>query len=877
MKKKFTFALLMITVIICAFSLSACFGNSSQNTEHQHHLKYAEGKPSTCVSEGNIAYYYCPDCGKMFADKEGKEEITSVKTPVGEHCWGEPEVIKNANCTEPGEEKYTCTLCHKEKTEKTDALGHDLTLHNGLENDCIHPGQTDYFTCSRCGKFYVDETALTETTFLDSFTSPNGHSFGDWSVTKNATCTESGEKTRVCSCGYTETEPVFATGHKITGEKCDLCSADFTDGLAFELSASGTEYYCMGWNYDPSTDVSGTEIDLIIPATYEGLPVTAIKCGIYPFENDTRIKSVTVPGSVTTIYAQAFRNCTGLESLFICEGVRNISYYAFHNCNSLKYLSLPSSLSSVDTYAFDACSSLTTVVVPTSAMNYIQTEKLETIKFISGTTVPSLENCTSLKKLIVSDSVQYINTGAFSQCSLLELSEYGNAYYLGNENNRYSVLVRAVSKDVEVCFVHPDTKVIAYSAFENCADLILVNVSADSNISRIGESAFKGCTSLTNIAIYGTYTSINNSVFEGCTSLESVYLPETITSVGDNAFKDCVSLKEVSLSEKVTSVGENAFLNCINLQTLKIPSVTSIGANAFSGCTNIKILAMHMKAYDYLTYENLEDLTITGGNIDKPFSYKTTINKLTVCGDVKEICNSAFESCYIESIILEDGVEKLNFAAFRGNSITTIYLPASIKFIDSVVFENCYKLTEIIVDPENDNYMSVDGILYSKDMTDLLAYPASKEGTSYTVPETVDNIWASAFAGNKYLSEINIGENVKNIANNAFSLCESLKSVTIPESITYIYSYLFSYNSVIESVILPSGLTEIGSSIFDDAYSMKAIYFKGTTEQWNNIVISEYGNEELYDIPVYCYSETEPSTAGNYWHFADDGVTPVIW
>ncbi|MBQ5590731.1 MAG: fibronectin type III domain-containing protein, partial [Clostridia bacterium] len=142
------------------------------------------------------------------------------------------------------------------------------------------------------------------------------------------------------------------------------------------------------------------------------------------------------------------------------------------------------------------------------------------------------------------------------------------------------------------------------------------------SVTSIGDWAFYGCTSLTNItvndnnsnycsvngvlfnknkteltqypvgntrtfySIPDSVTSIGDSAFEGCTKLTSVTIPNSVTSIGNNAFEDCTSLTSVTIGDSVTSIGEEAFYGCDSLTSVTIPdSVTSIGDEAFRGCT----------------------------------------------------------------------------------------------------------------------------------------------------------------------------------------------------------------------------------------------------------------------------------------------------
>jgi hypothetical protein len=108
------------------------------------------------------------------------------------------------------------------------------------------------------------------------------------------------------------------------------------------------------------------------------------------------------------------------------------------------------------------------------------------------------------------------------------------------------------------------------------------------NVTSIGDNAFYGCTSLTNIVIGNSVTSIGSSAFSSCYSLTSVTIPNSVTNIGDDAFAFCTSLTSVTIGTNVTSVGSFAFSSCTNLTSVTIGnSVTSIGSFAFYNCTHL--------------------------------------------------------------------------------------------------------------------------------------------------------------------------------------------------------------------------------------------------------------------------------------------------
>ena len=100
----------------------------------------------------------------------------------------------------------------------------------------------------------------------------------------------------------------------------------------------------------------------------------------------------------------------------------------------------------------------------------------------------------------------------------------------------------------------------------------------------IGDVAFWGCKSLTNINIPNSVTTIGEQAFLGCESLVNINIPNSVTTIGDSAFAYCDSLTSINIPNSVTTIGEFAFWGCESLVNINIPnSVTTIGEQAFLG------------------------------------------------------------------------------------------------------------------------------------------------------------------------------------------------------------------------------------------------------------------------------------------------------
>ena len=185
----------------------------------------------------------------------------------------------------------------------------------------------------------------------------------------------------------------------------------------------------------------------------------------------------------------------------------------------------------------------------------------------------------------------------------------------------------------------------------------------------------------------------------------------------------------------VTTIGKSAFYNCTSLASVNIPnSVTTIGGWAFENCTSL-------------------------ASVNIP-------NSVTTIGE------KAFYNC---------------------TSLASVNIPNSVTTIGEGAFSACSSLTSISVASDNPNYIGIDGVLFNKDKTMIVVYPARKYGSEYTIPNSVTTIGKWAFENCTSLASVNIPNSVTTIGGWAFYCCTSLASVNIPNSVTTIGNRAFYY------------------------------------------------------------------------------------
>lgn len=124
--------------------------------------------------------------------------------------------------------------------------------------------------------------------------------------------------------------------------------------------------------------------------------------------------------------------------------------------------------------------------------------------------------------------------------------------------------------------------------FSGSTTLQWVDFTNSPGISKIGNSAFSGCTALTSINLPDTITEIGTAAFSGCTALTSINFPDSLTKIGAKAFSNCRSLQFETLPQTIKSIGESAFLNCSALTNVEIQCNLTPGPTIFKECTGLK-------------------------------------------------------------------------------------------------------------------------------------------------------------------------------------------------------------------------------------------------------------------------------------------------
>lgn len=275
----------------------------------------------------------------------------------------------------------------------------------------------------------------------------------------------------------------------------------------------------------------GNNTDIIFPEAY-----AEYKINNYAFYSRKDITSISIPDNIKSIGNYAFYDCSNILTINIGNGVTTIGDYAFCNCKNVTDVSIGNNVTNIGTYVFTNCSSLTTINIPNSIIS--------------------------------------IGSTTFSGCDNIIFNEYDNGYYLGNDTNPYLVLIKESKPYIISCTLHEDTKMLYYSAFGGCSDLVKVVIPC--SIPEISSRAFYKCSSLTDINIPNSVTSIKNEAFYDCTSLENIIIPNSVDYIGESAFYRCTNLIAINIPNNVIKINNYTFYNCTALTQVDLSEHTVI-------------------------------------------------------------------------------------------------------------------------------------------------------------------------------------------------------------------------------------------------------------------------------------------------------------
>lgn len=255
-----------------------------------------------------------------------------------------------------------------------------------------------------------------------------------------------------------------------------------------------------------------------------------------------------------------------------------------------------------------------------------------------------------IKRLIISEGIEYIKAAAFYMCSCLE------EVILPNSLTELGIRDRENKKDIA-------------GTFGYCESLLEIEIP--NKVTKIGNGAFIWCINLRSVHLNEGLTELGNCVFMECENISNITIPSTVTKMGGGVFLRCKKLCSVYLNEGLTEISGNAFHTCEKLSKITIPStVTKISAASFFKCKSLKSVELN------------EGLIEVG---ESAFYNCESLLRVTMPSTVTNIGFRAFKGCKnLSSVQLNEGLIEIEEEAFDDcDESLKILLPSTVKRVDS--------------------------------------------------------------------------------------------------------------------------------------------------------------------------------------------------
>lgn len=363
-------------------------------------------------------------------------------------------------------------------------------------------------------------------------------------------------------------------------------------------------------------------------------------------------------------------------------------------------------------------------------------------------------------------------------------------------------------------------------AAESAAELII-----EPGITSVGYMNFRGCTNLETVRLPEGLTDIGYSSFSGCKGLTDAVIPSSVTNIDEYAFSGCSSLENISIGENVERVGEKAFS----------------GTAAYNNSENWENGVFYAGRYavasdaDELS-ENCVLRSDTLAVADFAFQHKN-ISSVDFGNSLKHIGVGSFGYTGLVSVSLPESVVTLRYSSFACcQSLETFNIGKNVSDIGMYILDSCYSLREINVSPENENYLSENGVLFNKDKTRLLKFPSASELTDFEVPRSVDSIWEYTFEKCPNLETLTIHAETE-VGSEALSGLKNTLVRCCAGSEAERYCTMYGYNC---ELLVPQ--LEIVSAAENDGLTVE--FAADEVDSSNEIIAVARRNGEVVDFAV---------------------------
>ncbi|MCI8306525.1 MAG: leucine-rich repeat domain-containing protein [Lachnospiraceae bacterium] len=542
------------------------------------------------------------------------------------------------------------------------------------------------------------------------------------------------------------------------------------------------------------------------------------------FDSNKKVRKVTIPDTVETIGVEAFHKCsnlkqvklskkltkieayafdqTGLTSVNIPDSVKEIKQGAFYSCKKLKKVKLGTGMKLISIGCFEECTSLSSInledIEEIGAQAFKGDKSLAGILNLNSVTMVETEafyGCEGITEVNFTDNLQLLgkkSANPFAYCKNIE------RFNIPKENGNYTCLDGVIygkadeslvawpARKAEAVVLKNNIKKIYAYAFSGAG---ITSMSMEGEVNYIGKEAFsesmisqvflplpdgtknifwsydafRNCSALVKAVFPDKTVSSNSICFYYCTALKEVVLPDTMASLSDEMFLGCTALESINIPKNVSKIPVACFYKCSSLKNVNMENINEIGAAAFAHCSGLSG-------------------TITLN------AQKLGVLSFLKCTNIKEVkFNKPLGKILFQDVLFHEDIPELT-------DCQVIYI--SYGKLQSNPFAGCTALTSISV-PEGGEVRSIDGVLYSADMRELIAFPAALTG-KFNVPYGVAIICSFAFEDSA-VTEIVTANSVNSIYYNAFD-GSSVKSITLAKGVSYLEEFALDGCSQLETI-----------------------------------------------------------------------------
>ncbi len=640
--------------------------------------------------------------------------------------------------------------------------------------DCVAQGY-DWYGCEVDGC-----SEKQKQNFTDDL---GGHKYGNWTTTKDATCTTAGVETRVCAnnAKHVDTKEIPALDHD------------------FAISSTVKKATCT----NEGEELLSCARKGCTESKTQVIPKTAHKYG--DPVSDGKVTCTTNGKKTSTCSACGYKK----EEVEEAPGHKFINYISNNNASCGK--------NATQTATCENCTEKDTQEIENSALAHDFKDEV----------------CTRCSEY--SPNV-HVTEG-------LEYQEYDNGYIVIGPG---TVTTHEDSFAADVNLIIPATHEgkpvigIRGDALYSCHGLITVTIP--NTVKFIGNGAFHGSRKLNKVVLPDSLLRIEPNAFQYCSSLTSIHIPKNVNEIGVGAFEGCGVLESITVANdnqyfsgkgncivekstktliagcqntiiptdgSVTSIGERAFERHSRLTSINIPyGVTSIGYLAFNSVSTLKTVTIPN------TLKTIENQAFGYCNMLSAVNYTGTAeewNNINIGSNNEKLVNASRTYASTE----------LDFAEIKKGNTVVAY---------KVLLKGTTVFTDTLIIPTTHNGLPVTEIERDYSAGKIYDTPVK----TLIIPQGITTISGGAFLNFHSLTTVIIADSVTFIGEGAFENCEKLSTVLMSGGVQEIGDMAFAQCNALTQITLPKTLTKLGTFVLQQT-NITTVYYEGTQTDWDKI------------------------------------------